>query len=92
MIRKTRSEQLRIRPAREGDLGALNVALAPDIDAAQVRHRLEESLHGHREMLVAELDGQAVGTVSMGGSSFQRPGSLRLFALGTPPPTPGKRF
>lgn len=81
MIRKTRSGQLRIRSAREGDLGALSAALAPCIDAAQVRHRLEESLHGLREMLVAELDGQAVGTVSMGGGSFQRPGSLRLFAL-----------
>ena len=32
-------------------------------------------------MLVAELDGQVVGTVSMGGHGFQRPGSLRLFAL-----------
>ena len=32
-------------------------------------------------MLVAELEGQPVGTVSMGGHGFQRSGSLRLFAL-----------
>ena len=32
-------------------------------------------------MLVAELEGRAVGTVSIGGRRFQRPGSLRLFAL-----------
>ena len=32
-------------------------------------------------MLVAELDGRVVGTVSMGGHGFQRQGSLRLFAL-----------
>ena len=30
---------------------------------------------------MAELDGCPVGTVSMGGHGFQRPGSLRLFAL-----------
>ncbi len=81
MIRKTRSGKLSIRPTREDDLEALSAALEPGIGAVQIRHRLEESLHGHREMLVAELEGQAVGTVSMGGRSFQRPGSLRLFAL-----------
>ena len=36
-------------------------------------------------MLVAELDGRVVGTVSMGGHGFQRPGSLRLFALDVGP-------
>ena len=46
-----------------------------------MRMRFEESLDGYREILVAELDGCPVGTVSMGGHGFQRPGSLRLFAL-----------
>ena len=46
-----------------------------------MRMRCEESLDGYREILVAELDGCPVGTVSMGGHGFQRPGSLRLFAL-----------
>ena len=43
--------------------------------------RFEESRDGYREILVAELDGCPVGTVSTGGHGFQRPGSLRLFAL-----------
>ena len=46
-----------------------------------MRMRFEESLDGYREILVAELDGYPVGTVSTGGHGFQRPGSLRLFAL-----------
>lgn len=32
-------------------------------------------------MLVAELDGRVVGTVSTGGWGFRRPNSLRVFAL-----------
>ena len=46
-----------------------------------MRMRFEESLDGYREILVAELDGYPVGTVSTSGHGFQRPGSLRLFAL-----------
>ena len=72
---------IRTRPAADGDLGALASALEPEVPAAQVARRLEEGRLGYREMLVAELDGQVVGTVSMGGRGFQRPGSLRLFAL-----------
>ena len=70
-----------IRAARKCDLTALTAALEPCIVGAQVTRRLEESLLGYREMLVAELNGQAVGTVSVGGRGFQIPGSLRLFAL-----------
>lgn len=72
---------LRIRPAKRRDMGALAAALAPDVSAAQVSQRFEQAQHGHREILVAELDGRPVGTVSMGGHGFQRPRSLRLFAL-----------
>ena len=75
------SGELRIRAAIKCDLAALTAALDPVIGAAQVSRRLEESLLGYREMLVAELNGQAVGTVSVGGRGFQIPGSLRLFAL-----------
>ena len=46
-----------------------------------MRMRFEESLDGYREILVAELDGCPVGSVSTGGHRFQRPDSLRLFAL-----------
>ena len=63
------------------DIGGLIAALAPGVGEAQMRMRFEESLDGYREILVAELDGCPVGTVSMGGHGFQRPGSLRLFAL-----------
>ena len=46
-----------------------------------MRMRFEESREGYRGIFVAELDGCPAGTVSMGGHGFQRPGSLRLFAL-----------
>lgn len=75
------SEGLWIRAASKCDIAALIAALEPGIGAAQVSRRLEESRLGYREMLVAELNGQAVGTVSVGGRGFQIPGSLRLFAL-----------
>ena len=37
-------------------------------------------------MLVALLDGDLAGTVGMGGHNYQRPDSLRLFALDTARP------
>lgn len=74
-----------VRPAEDGDLEPLTSALHPDIPAAQVARRLEERRLGYRDMLVAELDGQVVGTVSTGGHGFQRRGSLRLFALDVGP-------
>ena len=76
-----RSARLRVRSAEPSDMGALAAALAPEVSAAQVRQRFEQAQDGHREILVAELDGRPVGTVSMGGHRFQRPGSLHLFAL-----------
>ena len=81
MASETNSARLSVRPAGDGDLGPLTAALGPDVPAAQVATRFEESRLGYRDMLVAELDGRVVGTVSMGGHGFQRPGSLRLFAL-----------
>ena len=75
------SARLCVRPVRDRDLAPLTAALEPEVPAAQVARRLEESRLGYRDMLVAELDGRVVGTVSLGGHGFQRPGSLRLFAL-----------
>ena len=72
---------MRIRSVRCADVEALADSLGPDVSAAQVRQRFEESQLGYRTMLVAEVDGMAAGTVSMGGSRFLRPGSLRMFAL-----------
>ena len=81
MASETNSARPSVRPAVDDDLGPLTSALGPEIPGAQVATRFEESRHGYRGMLVAELDGRVVGTVSMGGHGFQRPGSLRLFAL-----------
>ena len=55
--------------------------LGPEVSREQVRSRYDESLLGYRQMLVAELDVHVVGTVSTGGCGFQRPNSLRMFAL-----------
>ena len=70
-----------IRRVREGDVESLVDSLGPDTSGAQVGQRFEESQLGYRTMLVAEVDGSSVGTVSMGGGRFQRRGSLRMFAL-----------
>ena len=75
------SLRIRVRPAEEGDIEALTAALSPQVSAAHVRHRFEQLGDGYREVLVAELNGRPVGTVSMGGHRFQIPGSLRMFAL-----------
>ncbi len=85
MESETDAPRLSIRPVVDDDLGPLTLALQPDIPAPQVARRLEESRLGYRDMLVAELAGRVVGTVSMGGHGFQRVGSLRLFALDVGP-------
>ena len=72
MASETNSARLSVRPAGDGDLGPLTAAVGPDVPATQVTRRLEESRLGYRDMLVAELDGQVVGTVSMGGHTAFR--------------------
>lgn len=75
------SNAMKIRYMRRDDVRGLVDSLGPDVSAAQVKRRFEESQCGYRTMLVAELEGSVVSTVSMGGGRFQRPGSLRMFAL-----------
>lgn len=75
------SDGFEIRIASERDLESLTVALVPELSAAHTAQRFEESRSGIRTMLVATIDGYAVGTISIGGGRFQRQGSLRLFAL-----------
>ena len=75
------ARQITIRRIRENDLVELTSALSPSISNEQVRLRWQEHQDGHREMLVAEVDGRAAGTVSIGGHRYERPGSLRMFAL-----------
>ena len=76
---------MKIRRVREDDVDGLVDALGPATSAAQVRQRFEESQLGYRTMLVAEVDGSAAGTVSMGGNRFHRAESLRIFALDVGP-------
>ena len=76
---------LEIRIATDGDLESLAEAHGPGISAAQIKRRLKESKQGFRTMLVAVKEGRAIGSVSIGGGSFQREGSLRLFALDVGP-------
>ena len=70
-----------IREALEDDISALVRALAPDVSARQLAQRWEEHRGGYRRMLVAEVEGRLVGTVSIGGARRQRTNSLRMFAL-----------
>ena len=70
-----------IRIASERDLESLTASLRPELSAAHIAQRFEESRAGIRTMLVAVTDGLAIATISIGGGRFQRVGSLRLFAL-----------
>ena len=73
--------QIVVRPAQEGDTTTLAACLAPDIGLEQLEQRWQEHQARYRQMLVAELDGQVVGTISLGGLGHHRPDSLRMFAL-----------
>ena len=83
--RDTTTSAVEIRIATDCDLGSLADAHGPGISAAQIKRRLEESTKGFRSMFVAVKEGRAVGSISIGGGRFQRPGSLRLFALDVGP-------
>ena len=74
-----------VRPAVESDVAELSDAMTGDISRDQLANRWRENLGGYRVMLVALLDADVVGTVSMGGHNHQRPDSLRLFALDVAP-------
>lgn len=76
---------LQIRIATKHDLESLTSALVPELSAAHIAQRFEESRAGIRTMLVAVRDGSAIATISIGGGRFQQEGSLRLFALNVGP-------
>jgi ribosomal protein S18 acetylase RimI-like enzyme len=75
------SPQIIVRKAQEEDIGALVDALAPEVSARQVAHRWQEHQEGYREMLVAEVNGCVIGTVSINGHRSRQSESLRMFAL-----------
>lgn len=77
--------RINVRRVQPSDIPPLISALAPEVSAIQVSSRFQEHLDGYREMLVAESDGFAVGTISTTGHRFQIPDSLRMFALDVGP-------
>src|SRR3972149_6980491 len=84
------AEALLLRPLSESEIPALARGLV-ETSEAQVANRWREQELGYRELLVAELDGQLVGTVSISEPEgpWRQPGgqagSLHLFALEVAP-------
>ena len=76
-----------VRTGHPEDVSELSVALAPDTSPAHTRQRWQEHTVGHREMLVATLDGRLAGCVgiSVRGGRHDLPGTLRLLGLDVGP-------
>ena len=85
MMARTRDPRITIRLVEESDIVELAAALAPDVSMEQIICRRQDYREGYRQMLVAALDGEVVGTVSTTGHRFQMPDSLRMFALDVGP-------
>ena len=72
--------EMTVRTAQLSDIEELGAALGPEVSSHEIDNRWQEHKTGYRQMLVAEVDGNVVGTVSTVGHRFQVPGSLRMFA------------
>ncbi len=70
-----------IRCPDEDEIANLAANLSPEVMIDQLNQRWKEHLKGFRNMLIAELDGEVVGTVSTTSLLYQLPNSLRLLAL-----------
>ena len=81
----TPKREIAIRKIEEADIEALSDNLSPEVSAKQVANRWRECEEGYREMLVAIVDSQPIGTVSVGGARHALPNSLRAFALDVGP-------
>jgi ribosomal protein S18 acetylase RimI-like enzyme len=77
-----------VRPALRAELAALAEALV-ETSEAQLQNRWREQEMGYRELLVAELAGDLVGTVSISNSEAPAK-SLHLFALEVAPQRRGQ--
>jgi ribosomal protein S18 acetylase RimI-like enzyme len=75
-----RSAVVAIRPLREEEIPALAEAIREDATQAQIETRWREQELGFRTIVVAELEGRIVGTVSFHPPP-EPPSSLHLFAL-----------
>jgi ribosomal protein S18 acetylase RimI-like enzyme len=74
------SDAVSVRPMRRSDIPRLAEATRDELSAAQLENRWREQEAGYRELFVAELEGKAVGNVSLHVDSL-RPPSTHLFAL-----------
>ena len=77
----TDSSHIIVRRVQQDDIAALAPVLASELSMEQLRERWRQDQDGYRQMLVAEVEGQVVGTISTAGTHNQRPNSLRMFAL-----------
>ncbi len=82
---RTVPPEISTRPAQEGDIEALVETLAPDVAPEQVRDRWKEHTEGTRRLLLAEIDGAPVGTISIGETRHYRTDSLRALSLDVGP-------
>ena len=74
-----------VRPTISRDISEMSLEMVGNVSPEQLANRWQEHIVGYRVVLVALLDGDVAGTVSMGGHNHQRPDFLRLFALDTAP-------
>ena len=79
------SPKIATRPVQETDIEALVEALAPDVSPEQVHDRWKEHTEGTRRLLLAEIDGAPVGTISVGETRHYRTDSLRALSLNVGP-------
>jgi ribosomal protein S18 acetylase RimI-like enzyme len=81
-------QRVLVRALRREEIPALARALV-ETSEAQLQNRWQEQELGYRELLVAEVDGEMAGTVSV-DVRHARPGSLHLFALEVAPALRGR--
>jgi ribosomal protein S18 acetylase RimI-like enzyme len=71
---------LTIRPLRREEIAQLAQVIPDELSEAQLENRWQEQELGYREVLVAEADGELVGTVSIRRTHDSAP-AMHLFAL-----------
>lgn len=76
---------MKFRDAEAVDLVPLSRALSPDLSKAQLTNRFSEQRAGLRNLLVAELEGELIGTVSYDSQPDSDDITRRLFALDVGP-------
>ncbi len=78
---RTQQREISTRPAQEADIEKLVEVLGPGVTPEQVRERWKEHTEGTRRLLLAEIDGEPVGTISVGETRHYRTDSLRALSL-----------